>query len=68
MKRRKKPHKSCRRDVGNVRDLGGKRKKRNQEFSAASVAAGPDNLENSKESGREAQRTRGLSKNCTASR
>ena len=30
-----------------------------------SVAADPDNLENSKEGGREVQGTRGLSKNCT---
>ena len=27
-KKRKKPHKSCRRHVGNGGDLGGKRKKR----------------------------------------
>ena len=30
-KKRKKPHKSCRRDVGNGGDLGVKRKKRRQE-------------------------------------
>ena len=46
--KRKKPHKSCRRDVGN----GGmwKEKKRRQE-RVSSVAANRDNLENSKGSG-----------------
>ena len=40
------------------------RKKRRQE-RFGSVAANPDKLENSKEAGREAQGTQGLSKNCT---
>ena len=53
-KKRKKPHNSCRRDVGNGEDLGGNRKKRRQE-SIGSVATDPGNLENSKEAGREAQ-------------
>ena len=34
--------------------------------SVGSVAADPDNLENGKESIREAQGTRGLRKNCTS--
>ena len=63
--KRKKPHKSCRRDVGNRGDLGGKRKRRRQE-RFGSVPAHPDNLENSKEAGGEAQYTQGLSKNCTS--
>ena len=49
-KKRKKPHKNFRRDVGNGRDLGVKRKKRRRE-SIGSVAADPDNLENRKEQG-----------------
>ena len=63
-KKRKKPHKSCRRYVRNGKDLGWKRKKRRQE-RVGSVAANPDNLENSKEARGEAQGTQGLSKNCT---
>ena len=64
MKKRKKPHKSCRHDVGNGADLGGKRRKRRQE-RVDSVAANPDNLANSKEAGGGAQVTQGLiSKNC----
>ena len=55
--KRKRPHKSCRRDVGNWGDSGGKRKKRIQE-RVRSVAADPDNLENDKEAGGEAQGTR----------
>ena len=50
MKKRKKPHKSCRRHVGNGGDLGEKRKKRRKE-SAGPVAANPDNLGNDKEAG-----------------
>ena len=64
-KKRKKPHKSCRRDVGNGGDLSGKRKKRRQQ-RVGSVAAGPDNLENSKEAGGETQGTQSLSKNCSS--
>ena len=41
--KRKKPHKSCRRHVGNAGDLSEKRKKRRQE-RVGSVAADPDNL------------------------
>ena len=56
-KKRKKPHdSSCRSDVGNRGDFGLKRKKRRQEI-IGSVAADPDNLENSKKTGREAQGT-----------
>ncbi|CAM9571103.1 unnamed protein product, partial [Ascophyllum nodosum] len=57
-KKSKKPHKSCRRHVGNGGDLGGKRK--NVQERVGSVAADPDNLENSKEVGGEAQGTQGL--------
>ena len=61
-KRLNNPHKSCRRDVGNG---GGNMKKCRQE-SVGSVAADPDNLDNSMEAGREAQGTQGLSKNCSS--
>ena len=64
VKKQKKPHKSCRRHVGNGGDLGGKRKKRRNE-RVGSVAASPDNLENNKEAEGGAQGTQGLSKNCT---
>ena len=57
-KRRKNRHKSCRSDVRNGGDLVGKRKKRRQE-RVGSVAVDPDNLDNVKEAGREAQDTRG---------
>ena len=64
-KKRKKPHnKSCRRHVGNGGDLGGKGGKHRQGRSGL-VAANLDNLENSKEAGREAPGTHDLSKNCT---
>ena len=56
--KRKKPNMSCRRDAVNGGDLGGKRKKRRQE-RASSVVADPDNLDNCKGGGREAQGTRG---------
>ena len=49
-KKRKKPHKSCRRHVGNGGDLGGKRKKSRKE-RVGLVAASPDKLENNKETG-----------------
>ena len=62
-KKCKKPHRSCRRQVGNGGDLGGKRKKRRQE-RVGSVAASPDNLESRKEAGRGAQGTQGSSKSC----
>ena len=61
--KRKKPHKSCRRDVGNGGDLGGKRKKRSQE-RVGPVAADQHNIENSKEAGGAAQGTQVLSKKC----
>ena len=57
-KKRKKPHKSCKRYLGNGGTLSGERKKRRQE-SVGSVAAFPDNLENSKEAGREEHATQG---------
>ena len=62
---RKKTHKRCRRDVRKGGDLDGKRKKRRQE-KVGSVGVDPDNLENSKKAGGEAQGTQGLSKNCTS--
>ena len=43
--KRETPHTSCRRDVGNGGDLGGKTKKRRQE-RVGSVAGDPVNLEN----------------------
>ena len=46
-KKRDKPHKSRRRDVGNGRDLNEERKLRRQE-RVGSVAADSDNLENGK--------------------
>ena len=51
-KKRMKPLKSCRRDVGNGGDLGGKKKIRRQ---GVNVAPDPENLEKSKEGGRKAQ-------------
>ena len=62
---RKKPHKTCRRHVGNGGDLGGKSKKCRKE-RVGPVAANPYNLENNKEAGGGAQGTQGLSKNCTS--
>ena len=62
-KKRKKPRKSSRRDVGNGGDLSIKRKSSRQE-RVRSVATDPDNLENSREAGREAQGPQGLCKNC----
>ena len=59
---RNKPHRRCRRDVGNGRDLGGNREERNQE-RVGSVATDPDSLKNSEEVGREEQDNQGLSKN-----
>ena len=61
-KKRKEPHKSCRRHVGNGGDMGGKKKKRGKE-RVGPVAAKPDNLEN-KEAGGGPQGTQSLSKNC----
>ena len=58
-KKRKKPHKSCRRHVGNGGDLGGKRKKRRKE-KVDPEAANPDNLENNKEAGGGSARYPGL--------
>ena len=49
-KKRKKPHKSCRRHVGNGEDISGKREKRKQK-RVGPVAANPDNLENNKDAG-----------------
>ena len=64
-KKRKKPHKSCRRYVGNGGDLGGKRKICRKE-RVGPEAANPDNRENNKEAGGGAQGTQGLSKKCTS--
>ena len=64
-KKCKKSHKSCRRPVGNRRDLVGKRKKCRQE-KVGSVASNPDHLEKSKEAEGGAQGTQGLDKNCTS--
>ena len=50
-KKLKKPHKSCRRHVGNGRDLCAESKTRRQE-RVGSVAANPDNVESNKEAGR----------------
>ena len=61
----KKPQNSCRRQVGNGRDLGGKRKKCRKERVGA-VAAIPDNLESNKEAGEGAQGTQEPSKNLTS--
>ena len=61
----RKPHLSCRRDVGNGQNLGGKRKKRRQEC-IGSVAADPDTIENSKEAGKKGQGTQAFRKNCTS--
>ena len=47
-KKRVKPHKGCKRDVGNGEDLGGEKKKRRQE-RVGSVNAYPSNPDNSKE-------------------
>ena len=60
VKKRKKSKRSCRGDVGNGGDdLGANRGKPRQE-RVGSVAANPDNEENSKEVDREVQGTRGL--------
>ena len=64
-KKRKKPHKTCGRHVGNWGDLGGKRKKRRKE-RVGPVAFNTDNLENDKEAGGVEQGTQGSSKNCTS--
>ena len=64
-KKRKKPQNSCRRQVGNGGDLGGKRKACRKE-RVGPVAANPDNLESSKEAEGGAQGTQGSSKNCTS--
>ena len=65
VKNRKQPNKSCRRDVENGGDLGGKRKKYRQE-KVRSVSVDPDTLENNKEAKEDAKGTQGLSKNCTS--
>ena len=58
-KKRKKPQNSCRRHVGNERDLGEKRKTCRKE-GVGPVAANPDNLESNKEAGGGAQGAQGL--------
>ena len=52
--------------MGNGGNLGGKRKKLRQ-GTGGSVASDPDNLENRKEAGREAQGTQGLSRESVSS-
>ena len=64
-KKRDKPYKSRRRNVGNGRDLNEEIKKRRQE-RVGSVAVESDNLENTKKAGREAQCTQGLSMDRTS--
>ena len=64
-KKRKKPQNSCRRQVGNGGDLGGKRGKCRKE-RVGPVAANPDNLESNKEAEGGAQGTQGSSKNCAS--
>ena len=62
-KKRKKPQNSSRRQVGNGRDLGGKRKQCRKE-RVGPVAANPDNLNKEAEGGE--QGTLGSSKKCTS--
>ena len=62
-KKRKKPQRSCRHNVGNEGDLDVRREK-NSLKRVTSVFSDPDELENSKEAVREAQGTQALSKNC----
>ena len=64
-KKRKKPQNSCRRNVGNGGDLGGKRKTCRKE-RVGPVATNPDNLESNKKAGGGAQGTEGSSKICTS--
>ena len=64
-RKRKKPQNSCRRNAGNGKDWGGKRKKCRRE-RVGSVAANPDNRESNKEAGGGAQGTQGSSKNYTS--
>ena len=64
-KKRKKPLRSCRRDVGNGTNFDGNREKRRQK-SVGSVTADPEGLEKSKETGREAQDTQGFMNQCTS--
>ena len=65
MMKRKKPHNTCRRHVRKGGDLSAKRGKCRQE-RIGPVAANPDNLENDKEAGGEAQGTQALSKKRTS--
>ena len=65
MKKRKKPQKRCRRQVGNGGDLSGKRKNCRKE-KVSPVAVDPDNLESNKEAEEGAQGTQGSSKNSTS--
>ena len=64
-KKRKKPQNSCRRQVGNGGDLGGKINKCRKE-RVGSVAANSENLESNKKAERGPQGTLGSSKNCTS--
>ena len=64
-KKSKKPQNSCRRQVENGGDLGGKRKTCRKE-RVGPVAANQDNLESNKETEGGAQGTQGSSNNCTS--
>ena len=64
-KKRKKPQNSCRRQVGNGGDLGGKRKTC-RKGRVGPVAANPDNLESNRETDGGGQGTQGSSKNYTS--
>ena len=64
VKKRKRSHKGCRRDVGNGGDSGGKGKIRRQK-RVGSVAADPANIEIIKEAKGEALGTQDLSKDRT---
>ena len=63
-KKRKKPQNSCRRQMGNGRNLGGKREKCKKQ-KVGPVPAKPDNLESNKEAEGGAQGTQNSSENCT---
>ena len=64
-KKRKKPQNSCRRQVENGGDLGGKRKKCRKE-RVGPVAANSDNLESNNEAGEGAECILGSGKICTS--
>ena len=61
--KRKKPQKRYRRDVENGGELGERRKQRRQEI-IGSEDVDPEDLDNRKEAGKEAQGAHGLCENC----